>query len=430
MEIAIVVLLILLNGFFALSEIALVSSRKNRLHDLCKKGSYGAKIALQLLENSEQFLSAIQVGITLIGIVLGAYSGTNIAKDITPFLSQIPVLGSFAGELAITVTIILITYISIVIGELVPKTIAMSNPEKLAVGVAPIIHAFSLVFYPFVKLLSVSTNLINSILRIRKPEDSLTKTELRQLMKHASLSGVIHTNQYAIHEKIFNFEGKKAKHLMTHRTDVEIIDLDDSDVINQRKLKSMKHNRIICCRGDIDRIEGVLDLSEYYQALLENQNNPIEKHLIEPVFVVETLDAERIIYLFRSQKTQFCVVLNEYGGFEGVISLHDIIEGIIGDIPDEGEIDSEEYIYQDDDSVIVNGDASVEILEKIIEGITFNFEEIDYSTVAGFVLEHLNDIPKIGDNFTFIQHRFEVICLDENRIEKVRIKLVKQSEEV
>jgi len=419
MEIIIVGLLIILNGFFALSEIALVSSRKNRLLELQKKGNYGAKIAIKLMGNSEHFLSAIQVGITLIGIVLGAYSGVNIAEDITPFASQIPFIGQFAEKLAITITIVLITYVSIVIGELVPKTIAMSNPEKVAVIVAPVIHVVSIIFFPFVKLLSVSTNLINSIIGITPPEEQISRAELRQLMRDASESGVIASHQF--HDKLFNFEGKRAHHLMTHRTDVECIDLNSSIEKIYRELSHVKHAKIVCYRTSIDCIEGIIDITDYFRYRLANSSEKLESIITKPVFVGEMVEAQKLIPLFRDEQIQFCVVLNEYGGFEGIISLHDIIEGIIGDIPDEGENDSEEITFLEDDSIQVEGDSSVEILQDIIPNLEFHFDEMDYTTGAGFVLEHLADLPVVGDSFEYLNFRFEVVAMDENRIETITI---------
>jgi putative hemolysin len=225
-EIVVLILLILINGFFALSEIALVSSKKTRLEQEMLKGSKGALTALKLLDNSESFLSAIQVGITLIGIVTGVYGGMNIADDVSPFFERIEPLKEYAGEIALTVTIIIITYLSIVIGELVPKTIALSNPDKIAIRVAPIVYYFSKVFYPFVRLLSISTNFINKILGVKKHNDRITESELRQMIKTASIEGVIENDQNTLHEKVFYFADKKAKHIMTHRTEVEWIDLE------------------------------------------------------------------------------------------------------------------------------------------------------------------------------------------------------------
>ena len=199
-EIFVLILLIIINGFFALSEIALVSGKKARLEHEMLRGSKGAAIALKLLDNSENFLSAIQVGITLIGIVTGVYGGMNIADDVAPFFEQFEPLKTYAGEIALVSTVFFITYLSIVIGELVPKTIALSNPEKIAIRVAPVVYYFSKVFYPFVRLLSGSTSIINRLLGIKKINNQITEAELRQIIKTASNEGVIDKEQNTLHE--------------------------------------------------------------------------------------------------------------------------------------------------------------------------------------------------------------------------------------
>lgn len=226
MELLVLGVLILFNGFFALSEISLVSSKKSRLEQMKAEGSKGAKTALSLLENSENFLSAVQVGITLIGIVTGVYGGRNIADDITPFFQNIEFTRQYATEIALTVTVLLITYLSIVIGELVPKTIALSNPEKIAIWVAPVIMYFSATFYPFIWFLSISTSFVKKLMGIKKHKEQITEGELRLMIKIASTEGVIEKEQNTIHENIFYFADKKAKHIMTHRTDIEWLDIN------------------------------------------------------------------------------------------------------------------------------------------------------------------------------------------------------------
>ena len=224
MEIIIVILLILLNGFFSLSEIALISSKKIRLEHLRDKDKRGAKIALNLLSNSENFLSSIQIGITLIGIITGYYGGINFAKYFTPLFSLMPCSSCTAETLSVITSIIIITFFSILLGELVPKTVALSKPEKAAVVVAPIIYFVSVIFFPIVKLLEISTNLTNKMLGIKPPQNQVTEEELRHIIKVASREGVIEEEQNVIHEKLFYFSDKRAKHIMTHRSEIEWID--------------------------------------------------------------------------------------------------------------------------------------------------------------------------------------------------------------
>ena len=263
MELIVIGILILTNGFFALSEIALVSSKPSRLERMKAEGKRGAKTALRLLENSENFLSAVQVGITLIGIITGVYGGLNIAEDIAPLFQKIDFLKNSADEIALVVTIITITYFSIVMGELVPKTIALSNPEKIAVKIAPVIFYFSKLFYPFVKLLSVSTNLFNKLIGIEKKSEHLTEAELRHMLKTASHEGVIEKEQNLIHEKVFYFSDKRAKHIMTHRTEVEWIDLEQPEEGIKTDILKARHSKLVCCSGTLDNFVGILYLKDY-----------------------------------------------------------------------------------------------------------------------------------------------------------------------
>jgi putative hemolysin len=421
MEIFVLALLILLNGFFALSEIALVSSKRARLEKSRLEGSTGAKTALKLLDNSESFLSAIQVGITLIGIVTGVYGGINIADDVSPFFQQFDFTRPYANEIALSLTVLLITYVSIVIGELVPKTVALSNPERIAIRVAPVIYYVSGTFYPFVKLLSISTNFVNKLIGIKKHAEQLTEAELRQMIKIASAEGVIEKEQNIIHEKVFYFSDKKAKHIMTHRTDVEWIDLDDTADEIRRLLSEAQHSKIVCSKGELDNFQGILYLKDFYKSTLLGNDFNVSDIIIQPTIVPENADAQKVLNLLRQKKVHICCVVNEYGGFEGIITLHDIIENIVGQIPDEGETYEPDVYIREDKSVLISGDAPIETLVEIIEDFSIDFEKIDYSTVAGFVFNQINKIPQVGDTIDYMAYKIEIVDMDGNRIDKVLV---------
>jgi putative hemolysin len=421
MEILVLGLLILLNGFFALSEIALVSSKKSRLEQMKIEKRRGAKTALKLLENSENFLSAVQVGITLIGIITGVYGGLNIAEDITPFFQKFKFLETSANEVAMAATIIVITYFSIVLGELVPKSLALSNPEKIAIKIAPSVYYFSKLFYPFVKLLSVSTNLFKKLFGIKKRSYQVTEAELRQMIKNASNEGVIEEGQNLLHEKVFYFADKRAKHIMTPRTEIEWIDLTDPDDAVKSAILESKHSKIICCKEDLDNFIGILNIKDYFVSLNSSSLVKITDLLGQPLIVPENTDARKVLDLIKQEQIHFCIVVNEYGSFVGIITLHDIMENIIGDMPEEGEVYEPDIFIRDDNSVLVSGDASVEILDGIIEGLIIDFEKIDYSTVAGFVINYINKIPQIGDKFSYNNYEIEIVDIDGNRIDKILI---------
>jgi len=421
MEILVLGILVLLNGFFALSEIALVSSKRSRLEQMRLKGSKGAKTALHLLDDSENFLSAVQVGITLIGIVTGMYGGINIAKEVTPFFQKFALTTPYAHEISLSLTVLIITYFSIVIGELVPKTIALTNPEKIARKVAPAIYYFSAAFYPFVKLLSASTNFFVGIIGIKMQNEQMTEAELRQMIKIASSEGVIEKEQRVIHENVFYFSDKKAKHIMTHRTDVEWINLDNTDDEIKTKLFKTNHSKVVCCRGNLDNFEGILYLKDYYKAISQSSYTNITDLLVKPLIIPEIVDAQKVLNLLRQKHSNICFVVSEYGGFEGVITLHDIMENLIGQMPDEGEVYEPDVFIRDDNSALVSGDAPVETLVDIIEDFTIDFEKIDYATVAGFVFNLIDKIPQIGDKVYYLGYKIEIVDIDGNKIDKVLI---------
>jgi putative hemolysin len=421
MEVIVLGLLIILNGFFVLSETSLISSKKARLEQYKVKGSAGARTALKLLENSEVFLSATQVGITFIGIITGVYGGLNIADNITPFFSQFDLTREYAHEVAITLTVLVITYITIVISELVPKTMAISQPEKIAIKVAPAVYYFSKAFYPFVRLLAVSTNLINKLIGLKPAEGQVTEEELRYILRFASNEGVIEEEQNRMHEKVFYFSDKKAKHIMTHRKDVEWIDIEQPKEDFHTEILNLKHSKVIVGRGSIDEFTGILKVKEYLINYYSSSPEKIEALLSDPIVIPENADAQKVLDLFRKRQNYTAVVVDEYGSFEGIITLHDIIENIIGSVPEEGEKPEPDVFVRDDQTVLVSGDAPIETLADLIEDFYIDFEEIDYSTVAGYVFNQINKIPELGDKVIVSDSIIEVVDIDGNKIDKVLI---------
>lgn len=421
MEILIIGILILLNGLFALSEIALVSSKNSKLEQLKSEGSKGAATALELKKHSENFLSAIQVGITLIGIITGAYGGVSLAENVVPWLERVSFLAGSAEELAMVLTVFVITYFSIVFGELVPKTIALNNPEKIAVRIAPFIYWFTKVFYPFVRLLAGSTAVVLRVLGIKKVNSQITEMELRHILKSASSDGVIDNEQNLINERLFYFADKRVRHIMVPRPDIEWVDLDDTAENIRTAVMKSKYSKLVCSREDLDNFQGLLYTRDYLKQLTEKGEADLASLLIEPLIVPETMEAVKLWRLFQQKHFYTAIVVNEYGSLEGIITLHDIMENIIGDIPEEGEESEPDIFVRDDKSYLVSGDAPVEVLDGIIEGFKIDFEDVDYSTVAGFVLSQINKIPQIGDKFEFIGHSIEIIDIDGNRIDKVLI---------
>ena len=422
-DIIIILLLILLNGFFALSEIAIVSARKNKLESAYKNGSNGASRALKLQSDPDNFLSSVQVGITLIGIINGAYGGQAFAGKLVPFFDQFAFTAPFAEGISMVTVVFLITYISIVIGELVPKTIALNYSEKMAVAVAPTIYAVSIIFYPFVKLLSFSTGFINRLIGLKPKEDVISEMELRAMLKTASHEGIIDVQENIIHEQVFYFSDKRARHLMTHRTDVEWVDISKSkeEVIEQ--LLQTKHSKILACRKKIDDFVGIISMRDFLMRLNSKEDFTIEELIMEPIIVPNTVRAQKVLENFKNSYKFVAVVVDEYGSLDGIITIHDIFENLVGNVPEETDVESTEPLIfiREDNSALVSGEAPIEILTQFDEDFIVDFDKIDYSTVAGFVFTCINKNPGVGDKLEYNNLIFEIMDVDGNKIDKVLI---------
>lgn len=432
-DVIIVFLLILLNGFFALSEIAIVSARKNKLEKERKLGKRGAARALSLQADPDNFLSSVQVGITLIGIINGAFGGQAFAVYLVPFFEQFAATAPFSEAISMVIVVFLITYVSIVIGELVPKTIALNNSEKMAIAVAPAIHVVSIIFFPFVKLLAISTSFITGLIGLKPKNEVISEMELRAMLKTASHEGIIDVEENIIHEQVFYFSDKRAIHLMTHRTDVEWVDISKSREMVISDLLQAKHSKILACRKQIDEFAGIISMRDFLLRLNTGERFEIEDLIIEPIIVPNTLRAKKVLENFKNNHKFVAVVVDEYGSLDGIITMHDIFENLVGTMPEETDDASTEPLLfmRDDQSALVSGEAPIEILTKLDEDFIVDFDKIDYSTVAGFVFACINKIPCVGDKFEYDKLHFEIVDVDGNKIDKILVtKKIKDVDEV
>ncbi|MBB6611450.1 HlyC/CorC family transporter [Pontibacter sp. Tf4] len=422
MEIIIILILTLLNGFFALSEIALVSVKRSRIEQKAATGSSSARDVLKLLEEPEHFLSSVQVGITLISIVAGAYGGAALSEKFTPVVASIAPLAPYAAQISIIVIVGLITYFTIVIGELIPKTVALNNPERIALAVAPIIKVFTRLTFPLVRLLSGSTNLAIKLLGIKQNKGgaSLTEEELRHLIKVAGSEGVLEKEEERLHDNLFYLYEQRNRSLMTYRTEVEWIDLDRPAEIKEIIRKSA-HTKFPVCRGSLDNVVGILAVKDYFEQV-ELEGKPLEHVLKTPLFVSESMYAMKTLKLFQRKKQYLAVVVNEFGAVEGIITLHDIMEAIVGDLPDLDEQHEPEVFRRDDGSYLMSGAILIrELNQELGLELVPNHPE-RYATLGGFILYTLSKIPKTGDKITLHTHELEVIDMDASRIDKVLVR--------
>lgn len=419
MEFVIIFVLTWLNGFFALTEIALVSVKKSRMEYLASKWNKQAKTILRLLENPENFLSSVQVGITLIGIVSGAYGWYAIMSILGRYLEYVPLFVWHTEGIAFVIAIAWITYFSIVIGELVPKTIAMNNPEWFALFCVPILRYFMMVTYPFVRLLSISTNIIINIFGIQENHSNkISEEELIAVLKNARNEWVLDKDEIQIHNNIFSFGDQTAKSIITHRNQIEYIDIHDSFSEIFDNIKRSVHSKFLVVDGSIDVVIGTLRLRDF----LENQNNPnfsIQSIITKPIFITPFTSAFKILNTFRRKKQYIAVVVDEFGGTQWIITLHDLIEVIIGNLPDEDEDYGENIVKRSNSEYLVDGKTLVYELNQYFQEDVIEENNHKYTTVAGFIMNSIEHMPKVGEKFEFRNFSIEILDMDRIRIDKI-----------
>ncbi len=412
--------LTLLNGFFALSEISIISVNRNRIEHQAQEGSKRAQTVLRLLQNPEDFLSAVQVGITLIGIVSGAYGGAALSGDVQAWLLTIPVLAPYASTLSLVVVIGGITYFSIVIGELIPKTIALGNSDSIALAVAPVIKVFTSLTMPLVKLLSGSTNLAIKLFGIKEPaEEKMSEEEIRQIIKTAGRQGILAKEELELHQNIFVYSDQRAKNLRTHRMEVEWIDINTTVEGIKEGIKSSAHSKFPVCDGSLDNLVGVLQSKDFYEYLLSDQQEPLSSILQKPLYISESMLANSVLNLFKRQKQYLGIVIDEFGAIEGIITLHDILESIVGDLPDVDEQDEPAIVRRDDGSLLVSGSILARDLNRWLEQELIPEESEAFSTLAGFIIYHLDRFPKVGETFRYKDFDLEILDMDGVRVDKI-----------
>jgi len=419
MEILIIFILTLLNGFFALSEIALVSVKKSRIEHLAAQGSSRAKIVLQLLENPENFLSSVQVGITLIGIISGAYGGVTLTDDMEQFLSSFTILSSYHHIISLVTVIGSITYFSIVIGELVPKTIAMNNAERIALFCVPIIKYFTMITYPFVKLLSVSTNFILKLFGIKENEsEKVSEDELRFMLKNARKQGVLEKEESEVHHNLFSFTDQTAKSLMTHSSEVEWLNSNLPVETIFEKLKESVHSKFIVGDGSIDKVLGVITIRDFLEHY-KSEGFELAQIINLPIFIIHNTPAFKILNAFKSKKQYIAIVVDEFGATKGIITLHDLTEAIVGDLPDEDDKDELNIIKRDDNSYLIDGKTLIFELNQYFQKEIIEDNISQYTTISGFIISKLQSMPNTSDKVSYENYEFEIMDMDGVRIDKV-----------
>jgi putative hemolysin len=418
LELAIVVGLILLNGFFAMAELAIVSSRRIRLQQMAEGGNAGAVRALALAENPGRFLSGVQVGITLIGIMSGAYGGSTLGARLGGVLNQYPVFAPRGEEIAFVLVVIAITALSVVVGELVPKRIALLQPERIAATVAGPLQILVLIARPLVWFLETSTALLLKLLRIpEKKNESVTEEEVRIAIAEGTEAGVIDEVEEKMIHGVLALADSSVASIMIPRPDVYWIDLADKQETIEREIADCPYSRIVVARdGDLGRPLGVVQKKDLVGDLISGLGIRVEERLIQPAFVPETMPVLRLLETFKASPVHIAFIVDEYGDFLGIATLNDVLEGIAGDLGDEHEQPSENIVRRPDGSWLVDGRAAA---SELIEKLKLRDSEGEFHTAAGFALERLAHIPVECETFEIPGWRIEILDMDGKRIDKL-----------
>ena len=422
MEFLIILFLLILNGIFAMYEIALVSSSKARLETLVAKGNKSARGVLKQLEEPEKFLSTIQIGITLIGIVSGAYGGVAIADDLVPFFSLIPGAEAYARNLAMITTVAIITYLSLIIGELVPKSIALSNPERYATLFSPVMILLTKVSYPFVWLLSVSTRLLNKLIGLKSEERPMTQEEIKMILHQSSEQGVIDKEETEMIRDVFRFSDKRANDLMTYRRDIVVLHPTDTPEEVLRIIHEEHFSKYLLVERGKDEIIGVVSVKDIILMMGGEQPFNLRSIARPALFIPESLYAKKVLELFKKNKNKFGVVVDEYGNTEGIITLHDLTESIFGDILEENETEEEEIVVRQDGSMLVEASMNLDDFMEAMGIMNYDdLKEEDFTTLSGLAMFLIGRVPKAGDLFSYKNLDFEVVDMDRGRVDKLLV---------
>jgi putative hemolysin len=424
LELIILLLLVLTNGLFAMAEIAVVSSRAARLEDEAAKGSRRAQAALELLNNPNRFLSTVQVGITLIGIFAGAFGGATIARSLAEQLARIPFLAPWSGTIALFLVVMTITYLSLVLGELVPKRLALTAPEKIAGIVAiPLTGLSRLAAWP-VDFLSVSTDFILRLIGMDKaPETAISEDEIRLMLRQGTAAGVFDHTEYEMLERVFHLADQRASELMTPRPQIVWLDLDDPLAENLAKVKAHNHTRFPVARNNLDNVLGVVHTYDLLNASLSGAPIELEALLQQPLQVAKNTIVLRVLELFQQTGVHIALLIDEYGVTQGLLTLNDVLIALVDYLP--AIDDPDRAAQREDGSWLLDGRLSLFEFHDIFPDCPPLPDENNgsYRTLGGFVITHLGRIPSAADLFYWGHFRFEVMDMDGNRVDKVMVSV-------
>jgi len=390
---------------------------------MADRGDTKARVALDLSNSPNQFLAIVQVGITLLAIVSGAFGEETIAKRLRLLLELIPGIKPYSNAIASIIAVLLITYLTLIIGELVPKRLALNNPEPIAAAVAIPMRMLAKIAAPVVHLLSASTDVVVRLLGMKPSGDpEVTEEEIRVLIEQGTEEGTFEAAEQDIVERVFDLNDRPVSALMTPRPEIVWLDLDDSIEVNRKKLIDSDHSRVLVCQGELDNVLGVLEVTDLLSRSLAGEPLDLTLSLHRPLYVPESTRGLKVLEMFKQSGTHIVLVVDEYGVIQGLVTLNDILIELVGDIPSVYQPEEPQAVQREDGSWLLDGMLSVDDFFKL-----FNMEDLpgrqkgNYHTMGGFVMTHLGRIPIASDHFELGNFRFEVMDMDGNRVDKILV---------
>ncbi len=416
MEILIIFLLILLNGVFAMSEIAMVSSRKARLEAAAKRGDKGSAKALEMSKNPGRFLSTVQIGITLIGILTGIYSGAQLEDDFTAWLNTFPSLQPFSQTIAVTVIVVSLTFFSLVLGELVPKRIGLTMPEKISRTLAIPMNGLSKLTSPFIWLLTITSDLLIRLLRIKATSESrITEEEIKAIIQEGTEEGAIEEIEQDIVERVFSLGDRTVASLMTHRNDLVYLRTDDDAEAVRKTVNEEMHSVYPVMNEEMD-VVGIILLKDLFRCI-EEPVFRLADHIRKPQYVTEIISAYEALKLFKTGKTHQALVIDEFGQTQGLVTMNDLLEALVGDVSEFYESEFS-FIQREDGSWLIDGQYPLADFLRRFD-LDEMIENYPYNTISGLILHELRSIPSAGEHLDWMNFRIEVMDMDGARIDKI-----------
>lgn len=421
-EILIILGLILLNGLFAMAEIAMVSFRRSKLEHAAANGDKKAARALEMANKPGKFLSTVQIGMTLINIFTGVYSGASIASKVSVWLDQFKLLAPYSGTIAITLVVFIITFFTLIVGEIVPKQVGLIRAETVARKVAFPLRIFSIIAQPLIWLLAKPGEWLIKVLNIQPNEDSkVTEDEIKAIIKEGTEDGEIQEIEQDIVERVFHLGDRKAGSLMVHRTELVYLDVNDSEEKNKNKIINNLYNVYPVCDGNLDKILGIVYIKDLFTNILKQERFDILKYIKEPLFILESNTAYEVLEKFRESKRHFGLVIDEYGSVIGLVTLNNLLTTLVGEIPASDLQEEFEIVEREDGTWLVDGQIPFYDFVQEFDIQYFDKSKIKYNTLGGFALSILNRIPHTGEKFTWRNYEFEIVDMDGNRIDKILV---------